>query len=125
MATESKLFLEVGDGGLRLVPRGSLTDGVVRQILTAAQIGFRVFFSVVVVDLQEAGEVDEDTLASLEAGLRKLIAAKKHALLVEPGKWIMQTAETSKDACQCNGNCRDCACRSHADQTAKKQVNTG
>jgi hypothetical protein len=122
MASDSKLFLEVGDGGLRLVPRGSLTDGVVRQILTAAQVGFQVF-SVVVVDLQEAGEVDEDTLAGLEAGLRQLIAAKKYALLVEPGKRILQAAETSKDGCQCNGNCRDCAC-SHADQAAKKQVNT-
>ncbi|MHB9075357.1 MAG: hypothetical protein ACYC6G_17770 [Desulfobaccales bacterium] len=119
MATDSKLFVEIVDGRLRLAPRGSLTDGVVKQILAAAQIGFRAF-SVVVVDLQEAGEVDEDTLASLEAGLRKLIAAKKHALLVEPGKWILQTAEISKDACQCNGNCRDCACRSHADQAAKK-----
>ncbi|MFA4902429.1 MAG: hypothetical protein WC600_06750 [Desulfobaccales bacterium] len=124
MATDSKLFVEIANGRLRLAPRGTLTDGVVRQILGAAQIGFRAF-SVLVVDLQEAGEVDEDTLASLEAGLRKLIAAKKHALLAEPGKWILQTAETSKDACQCNGNCRDCACRSHADQTAKKQVNTG
>jgi len=92
--------------------------------LAAAEIGFRVF-SVVVVDLQEAGEVDEATLARLEAGLRQLIAAKKHTLLVEPGKWIMQTAESSKDACQCNGNCRDCACGSQADQTAKKQVNSG
>ncbi len=124
MAIDSKLFLEVGDGGLRLALRGSLTDDAVRQILIAAEIGFRVF-SVVVVDLQEAGEVDEETLARLEAGLRQLIAAKKHTLLVEPGKWIMQTAEISKDACQCNGNCRDCACGSQADQAAKKQVNSG
>jgi hypothetical protein len=97
---------------------------VVKQILGAAQVGFRVF-SVVVVDLQEAGEVDEDTLISLEAGLRQLIAAKKHALLAEPWKLILQTAEPSKDACQCNGNCRDCACRPQADLAAKKQANTG
>jgi len=124
MATDSKLFIEVGDGRLRLTPQGNLTDSVVKQVLGTAQAGFRVF-SVIVVDLQEAGEVGEDTLARLEEGLRQLIAAKKHALLVEPGKWILQTAEPAEDACQCNGNCRDCACRSHADQAAKKQVNTG
>ena len=124
MVTDSKLFLQVADGRLQLAPRGTLTDRLVRQILGAAQVGFRVF-SVVVVDLQEVEKVGEDTLDRLEEGLRQLIAAKKHALLVEPGKWILQTAEPSEDACQCNGNCRDCACRSHADQAAKKQVNTG
>jgi hypothetical protein len=124
MATDSKLFIEVGDGRLRLAPRGNLTDHVVQQILGTAQAGFRVF-SVVVVDLQEAGEVGEDTLDRLEEGLRQLIEAKKHALLVEPGKWILQTTETSKDTCHCNGNCQDCACQPHADQTAKKRVNTG
>jgi len=124
MATESKLYLQVTDGRLRVAPRGNLTDRLVKQILQIAQIGFRVF-SVVVVDLQEAEEVDEDTLARLEEGLRQLIAAKKQTLLVEPGKWTMQTAATSQDACLCNGNCQDCACRSQADQAAKKQANTG
>jgi hypothetical protein len=124
MATDSKLFLQAADGRLRLAPRGNLTESVVKQILGAAQVGFRVF-SVVVVDLQEADEVGADALARLEEGLRQLIAAKKHALLVEPGKWTLQTAENSKDACRCDGNCRDCSCRPHGDQTAKKQVNTG
>lgn len=124
MAIDSKLYLQVDDGRLRLAPRGKLTDRVVKQILGTAQVGFRVF-SVVVVDLQEAEEVGEDTLARLEEGLRQIIAAKKQALLVEPGKWTLQTAATSQDACRCNGNCRDCACRPQADQAAKKQVNTG
>jgi hypothetical protein len=54
MAIDSKLFLEVGDGGLRLACRGSLTDDAVRQILIAAEVAFRVF-SVVVVDLPQDG----------------------------------------------------------------------
>jgi len=124
MVTDSKLFLQVADGRLRLAPRGTLTDRLVRQILGAAQVGFRVF-SVVVVDLQEVEKVGEDTLDRLEEGLRQLIAAKKQALFVEPGKWTLQTAATSQDACQCNGNCRDCACQPHADQAAKKLVKAG
>ena len=71
-------------------------------------MGFRVF-SVVVVDLLEAEDVGEDTLATLEEGLRQLIAAKKRALLMGPGKWTLQIAPPSRDACLCNGNCRDCA----------------
>jgi hypothetical protein len=124
MATDSRLYLQIAEGRLRLTPRGNLTDGVVKQILGAAQVGFRMF-SVVVVDLREAGAICADTLAGLEEGLRQIVAAKKEGLPMEPVQWTLQTAATTKDACLCNGKCRDCACRPQVDQAAKKQVNHG
>lgn len=86
----SKLYLEVAEGQLRVVPKGYLTDLGVKRILGATQAGLRVF-PVVVVDLREAGEVSETTLTLLEDGLRQIIAEKKQVLLSEPGKWTLQT----------------------------------
>ena len=43
MADGSKLYLQVAEGHLRVVPKGYLTDLGVKQILGATQAGLRVF----------------------------------------------------------------------------------
>ncbi len=119
MSNAFRLYLRVMDGHLQIVPWGNLTDSGVDQILGAAQAGLRVF-PVIVVDLHDARDLPEDALARLEAGLRQLVAARGLVLGLEPQKWTLQTAPPH--SCQCQGDCRNCPCKSHADPESRKQA---
>jgi hypothetical protein len=115
----SKLYLQVAEGHLRVVPKGYLTELGVKRILGATQAGLRVF-PVVVVDLGEAREVSETILTHLEDGLRQIIAEKKQVLLSEPGKWTLQTFSPSMDDCRGHGDCSRCRGRSPKKQEVPK-----
>jgi len=119
MPNAFRLYLRVLDGHLQIVPWGNLTDGGVEQILGAAQAGLRVF-PVIVVNVQEARDLQEDHLARLEAGLRRLVAEKRLILGLEPQRWTLQTPP--RPSCRCQGDCRNCPCKSHSDKEIRQQV---
>lgn len=90
MSREFRLYLQVLEGHLGLMPVGSLTEKGVKQILGAAQAGLRVY-PVIVVDLKEITDRPDDALARLEEGLQRLVEEKRLLLGLEPQKWTLQT----------------------------------
>ena len=83
MANDTRLHLQVAEGPLQLVPQGDLTEGKIRQILRAAEVGLHVF-PMVVVNLQSSRGLTASALNLLEKGLQQIIARKKDALLNPP-----------------------------------------
>ena len=116
--TDFRLFSQVTDGHLRLVPLGELSSNGVKQLLGASQAGLQAF-PVVVVDLQETRNATSEMLDRLEAGLRQLVADKKLILGLEPQRWTLQ--KMPHQACQCQGNCRNCPNRHHQEQKPEKE----
>ena len=80
MANDSRLHLQLGDGHLRVVPQGDLTECKIRQILRAAEVGLHVF-PLVVVDLLTSRGLTASALNLLEEGLQQIIAKRKEVLL--------------------------------------------
>ncbi|MBM4287888.1 MAG: hypothetical protein FJ135_07025 [Deltaproteobacteria bacterium] len=119
MPPEFRLFIQVSDRHLRLVPLGTLTTQGVQHILGAAQAGLQAF-PVVVVDLQEAGEVPEGLLPRLEEGLRQLVAAKRLILGLETERWTLQPPPPK--TCRCQGDCQNCPCQSQGDKKNVKRI---
>jgi hypothetical protein len=73
MIQDYKLHLQVGNGPLRLTPKGPLSARTVEQLLGVARSAL-TFFSMLTMDLREAWEVREVYLALLEKGLQQLIS---------------------------------------------------
>ena len=119
MSREFRLYLQVLEGHLGLMPSGSLTEKGVTQILGAAQAGLRVY-PVIVVNLKEVTEMTDDALARLEEGLQRLVEEKRLVLGLEPQKWTLQTPPQA--SCRCQGDCRRCACRTPGHLMPKKQA---
>jgi hypothetical protein len=125
MSREFKLYLQAREGHLKLMPWGSLMEKEVKQILGAAQAGLRVY-PVVVVDLKDSTDVKEDTLARLEAGLKRLVEEKRLRLGLEPQKGTLPSPPPLP--CRCQDDCRGCACLSSGglkpQNQARKRLNS-
>jgi hypothetical protein len=82
MENNFKLLVQLPNWHLRLIPRGTINDLGVKQILRVTEAGLRMF-PVVIVDLQETGEFEENSLTILEKGLQQLIAQRGQVILQE------------------------------------------
>jgi hypothetical protein len=109
MSHNYKLHLQVRNGHLRLIPKGTLTTPAVEQLLGVARSAL-TFFPMLLVDLRGTREAQEDDLALLEEGLQQLISEKKLALTCEMPqlRWVVHQPSTPRTACTCGGLCRDC-----------------
>jgi hypothetical protein len=127
MTKKLKLHMLVGDGHLRLMPKGNMTLKDINLILGTARSALKVF-PVIVIDLLEVREVAEQVPALLEDGLRSLIGERKLTLLREMPHlcWKIYQPETHDNPCACQGNCRNCPCRSaEVPQEVKGKARTG
>lgn len=113
MTKDYKLHLQVRNGNLKMIPQGPLTNAAVEQLLGVTRSAL-TFFSMLTVDLREAWEVKDASLALLEEGLQQLISEKKLALTCEMPqlRWVMQQPSNSSSACKCGCLCPDCPHRS-------------
>jgi len=119
MSREFRLYLQVLEGHLGLMPVGSLAEKGVKQILGAAQAGLRIY-PVIVVDLKEITDMTDDALARLEEGLQRLVEEKRLLLGLEPQKWTLPTPPQT--TCRCEGSCHRCDCPSLGHLLSKKQA---
>jgi hypothetical protein len=113
MTQDYKLHLQVGNGNLRLIPKGPLSDRAVERLLGVARSAL-TFFPMLTVDLRGAWEVKDAYLVLLEDGLQRLISEKKLALTCELPqlRWVVHPSSSPHTACKCGGWCQDCPHRS-------------
>ena len=121
MSHDYKLHLQVRNGHLRLIPRGTLTTPAVEQLLGVARSAL-TFFPTLLVDLRGTRQAQDDDLALLEEGLQRLISEKKLALTCEMPqmRWVVHQPSTLRTACTCGGLCQECPHQSREHSQARQ-----